>query len=888
VTPRSVRFSLVLLILLAIIPVAGLVVHQNLRERQDATDRAIGDSERLVQSYVNSQKRLVDNARLFLDILAQFPQARRRGPECSTFMADLQRRFPAYGSFSTIGLDGYIYCSSLPLARPVNVSDRGYFRQAVQTRRFAIGDFTIGRVSGRPVVVLAHPMFDSSGHVLGVVAAAINVAWLSRDFAQADFPEGATLTVLDRSGTILDRYPDPETWVGKSAPDSPVVGTILRLQKGTAEVAGVDGVRRLYAFAPLGEAGQTGGAYLSIGIPTAVVYGESNLALWRNVGLLGLTTLFAAAVAWTGGARLIKRPLESLLGAAERLRSGDVAARSGLSHDAGEFGRLARGFDEMAAALLARQAEVRQANEMLRRSEAYLRLQVDRMPIGCIVWSPDFRAVSWNPAAERIFGFSQDEMLGKHPFGLIVPADGQSHVEGVWNRAVERAATADSVNENLTRDGRRILCSWSNTRLTGPDGGIAGVLSMVEDVTMRKKAEEARLAREAADRANQAKSEFLSRMSHELRTPLNAILGFAQLLEMDRLTPQHHDWVDRILAGGRHLIDLINEVLDIARIESGHLPLSPEPVPVAVAVQESLDLIRPLAAERDVQLRDGLMVGADLHVLADRQRIKQVLLNLLANAVKYNRPDGTVLLAVTVTPEDRVRISVTDSGAGIPPSQVQHLFTPFERLGAEQTGIEGTGLGLALSRRLVEAMGGTLGVESTVGQGSTFWVELARSHDPLQQLEAKRKDLRAAGGGELSQPARLVLYIEDNLSNLHFVEEVIALRPAIRLLSAMQGRLALDLAREHRPDLILLDLHLPDISGEEVLRRLQAAPETRQTPVVVISADATRGQNRRLLDAGARDYLTKPLDVRELLRVLDGIVAERGPRRAGDATSDGA
>ncbi len=380
-------------------------------------------------------------------------------------------------------------------------------------------------------------------------------------------------------------------------------------------------------------------------------------------------------------------------------------------------------------------------------------------------------------------------------------------------------------------------------------------------------------ARHAADQANQAKSEFLSRMSHELRTPLNAVLGFAQLLQMDALSEEQRESVEHIDKGGRHLLGLINEVLDIARIEAGRLTISLEPVPVQSLVQESLDLIAPLAAAEEIQLDGDLADTPERHVQADRQRLKQVLLNLLSNAVKYNRKGGAVTLSYDETPAGRLRISVTDTGPGIAPEKMERLFKPFDRLDVDQTGVEGSGLGLALSKRLAEAMGGSIGVESSVGRGSTFWVELPLVEDWVKRLEG-RAGVPAPGELDASRTARVVLYVEDNLSNLKLIERLVAHRPEVRILPAMQGRLGLDLAREHRPDLILLDLHLPDMLGEEFLLRLRAMPETREIPVVVISADATSGQADRLLASGARGYLTKPVEVKKFFALLDEVLQE--------------
>ena len=379
----------------------------------------------------------------------------------------------------------------------------------------------------------------------------------------------------------------------------------------------------------------------------------------------------------------------------------------------------------------------------------------------------------------------------------------------------------------------------------------------------------AQRAEEAATSANHAKSEFLSRMSHELRTPLNGILGFAQLLERELEQPAQREGVAHILEGGRHLLGLINEILDIARIEAGKFSVSLEPVEASEVIASALDLVRPQAAARGIGLSTAVVWRG--HVMADRQRLQQVLLNLLSNAVKYNRPEGAVTVSCDRTPSGTCRVAVTDTGLGIAPERMPRLFTPFDRLDVQDGSIEGTGLGLALSKGLVEMMGGTLSAASTPGTGSTFSLELPIASAPSHELPA---DETRAPGAEAPGVTGTVLYIEDNPSNLRLVERIVARRPGIKLLSAMQGRPGLELARAHRPDAIVLDLHLPDISGQDVLARLQADPATREIPVVILSADAMTSRSTSLLKAGAHAYLTKPLSVTQFLGVLDELLVK--------------
>ncbi len=385
----------------------------------------------------------------------------------------------------------------------------------------------------------------------------------------------------------------------------------------------------------------------------------------------------------------------------------------------------------------------------------------------------------------------------------------------------------------------------------------------------RREVEAERLARAAAVEANLAKSEFVSRLSHELRTPLNAILGFAQLLEMEPLAAEQQEYVAQILKGGRHLLDLVREALDYARIDAGRLTVSLEPVEVGEVLREATDLMAPLAAAAGVTMTVERAEGPERFVKADRQRLKQVLLNLLSNAVKYNRQGGAVTLSCGPARVGVLRIAVTDTGPGIPTERLARLFMPFDRLGAEAGEVEGTGLGLALSRRLVEVMGGSLGVVSLDHRGSTFWVELPQSKDPVQWLERLGGAAEPPPGEFLPAARQTVLYVEDNLSTFRLVQRLLARRPGIRLLPAMQGRLALDLAREHRPDLVVLDLHLPDLSGAEVLRALKADPQTARAPVLVISADAAASRRAEVLGAGASAYLAKPFEVRTFLRIID-------------------
>jgi signal transduction histidine kinase/CheY-like chemotaxis protein len=393
---------------------------------------------------------------------------------------------------------------------------------------------------------------------------------------------------------------------------------------------------------------------------------------------------------------------------------------------------------------------------------------------------------------------------------------------------------------------------------------------------------ELELAMEEAKQANQAKSSFLSSMSHELRTPLNAILGFAQILTSDALPStlaQKKEFAGHILKSGRHLLTLINEILDLARVESGQVALSLEPVGVADVLAECRSMIEPIAAQRGIRMLFPERCAQV--VVADRTRLKQVLINLLSNAVKYNREAGAVVLDVAVHEPGHLRFAVQDTGMGLRPDQLESLFQPFNRLGQENGGEEGTGIGLVVTRRLVELMGGAIGVSSRVGVGSVFWIELPLTEPhALAQPGAAHELAPGAAAPGADAPARTLLYVEDNPANLKLVEEIVRFRPDLRLLSAHDGHIGIEMARAHLPDLILMDLNLPCVSGTDAMKTLRGDPRTAHIPVIALTANAMPREVERGLASGFFRYLTKPINIDEFTDAVNATLDWVDSRRA--------
>ena len=499
--------------------------------------------------------------------------------------------------------------------------------------------------------------------------------------------------------------------------------------------------------------------------------------------------------------------------------------------------------------------------------------------VGSWSWDPNTGQMSWSSQMYAVFG--RDPAKGPPSIGEFLayahPED-RERVADVYAQALAGGAAFEIECRIVADDG--VVQHTVHALAYADPARAGGCLGTVQDVTRQRRAERERLelleASARAESANRAKSEFLARMSHELRTPLNAIIGFSQVLQLERLEPRHNEDIGYILTAGNHLLALVDEVLDLARIESGQMTISPEPVALANTVHDALALLAPMAHERHVTLAvntDGL--AHDGHVHADRNRFKQVLLNVLSNAIKYNRPGGgRVDVSFQISEGARVRTMIADTGIGIAPEQLDKLFEPFERLGAERTDVEGTGLGLALSNGLIEAMGGTIEVQSVVGVGTTFVIELAAAQRPAGERQPSPGDQALAELGGPGAKSQLILYIEDNLSNLTLVERILERRVSVELISAMQGTLGLELARQHRPDLIVLDLHLPDMPGTEVLTRLKANPITREIPVIVLTADASGRQAERVRQLGAIDYVTKPLDVPKFIEIIANNLAD--------------
>lgn len=600
----SLRARLLLFVLLPAIPILGLAFYSYSEERDRASSQAQAETLRVARIAASDQRRMIDEARLLLHVVAALPEVRSGDMDaCNTTMLQLRDELGSFQSIGLIDLKGTIVCAAVPQARGLDVSDRTYFQRALATRRFAVGDYQIGRSLGTANVNFGYPIVDIGNQVVGIVYAALNLDWLNRYAAEAQLPPGSTLTVLDSSGTIMARVPEPERWNGQSASGSPIVAELLaRPSEGTAEGADIDGETRIFAYVPLADQSVQAGASLVVGVPAAQAYAGANRQFSRDLLALVAIWLAMLATCWYGAERRIFRPIAALVLATRRLSSGDLTARTGLAPEPGEVGHLARAFDEMAEAL--------------------------------------------QDAAERR---DLEEQLRRQNFEL----EQKNH---------------------------------------------------------------------AMQEANRLKSEFVSMVSHEMRTPLTSIQGYVYLLlegASGELLEEQRRFLTIVHENSGRLLTLITDLLDLSQMEAGRLELHLESVDLSGVIRDVLDSLSPLIAAKSqviqVDLPDDLAT-----VCADRDRVIQIVTNLVSNAHKYTPDGGHIWISARVTDDD-VQVAVRDDGLGLSEEEQAQLFSRFFRArSAVVQRASGTGLGLAITQQLITLQGGQIQVVSAPGQGSTF------------------------------------------------------------------------------------------------------------------------------------------------------------------------
>jgi protein-histidine pros-kinase len=740
-------------------------------------------------------------------------------------LREIQAGVPVLRAIGWTDAEGNLVASSVYRdPPPLNVGDRQHFIVPRDTPRggIYIGAPVKSRLTGEWIINVSLRLETPDGKFAGVAVGVIDPDYFASVYRSIELGPSRIAALYRRDGLILARDPPLDQRLGQSVATAEWFrDQVPNAPVGTFHGPNIfDGRERVVSYARIAD----GGEVVSVSVLRSGVLANFYRDLKHRGIRLAITLLGLCAGAWLLASEL------------ERRRRAD------------------------------------------RKFRALLEAAADSVAIV----DQTGRIALVNAQAESLFGYGRAELLGRNVEVLMPQRYHDRHGAYIAQYLMNPRSRAMGKGLELMgrrKDGTEFPIEVSLSPLLSEEGLL--VSAVIRDITQRK-AEEAELikARQAAELASAAKSDFLSSMSHELRTPLSAVIGFSQLLELDRernLTEKQREYVRYIITSGNHLLDLVNQVLDLAGIEAGRLKLSPERVVVRTVFEEVRHTMLPLAQKAGIALEARAPeVLADIH--ADALRLRQILLNLVSNAIKYNRAGGAVSLSALSVPGERVRLLVADTGMGIAPERHAELFMPFQRLGAELSGVEGTGIGLALSRRLVEAMSGSIGFSSERGTGSTFWVELPAEKSPTVEAADGLQSSALASQGGYS-----LLYVEDNPANLHLMEHLLSALPDVGLLAAPTPQLGLDLAIAHRPDIIVLDINLPGMSGVDLLQRLKAAPETRDIPVLALSAAALPGDVRRGLAAGFFRYLTKPLDVSAFLAAVEEAL-HRGasPRVAPD------
>ena len=989
----SIRAMLYLLIVASVLPLVALRAYSLYSEYRHDQEQAAQSALSLARVTGDDVEAFLDDTRQMMSRLAARPRIRKMDAnDCDSIFSEFRDLYPQFANFSQSNLDGKLICSTnlQPGGLQTVVRDTVWFKRVIKEKKFTVAPPYRGPVTQKVVAVLAHPVFDESGTLVGSIQLPIDLINFRLIAGAMTLPPTTVIAIVDANATIVARSQNAENFVGTSLRDSPIIGLVLALKSGTAQSTSVEKIQRAYGFVQI----KGTDWYALAGVESSVLFADAKDAAIRNgliaAAIVSLVFFLAvylgkkivAPIAAMGsvarkiadGAQDLRVPTEgpaeivevatqfnAMLDARERSESALAASEQRMNlvlkgandgwwdwdlagnrqfhsprwwemlgyrpDELPSDARLWRGLlhaddikriDHDFAALLAHGPDVYEIEFRLRHKDGRY---IPILSRGNILRNAEGRAVRVSgtnadlserkEAEHRIKSLNQRQELAVQGAGYGIwefALDSQlfewdRHMYAIYGftpEAFDRAAETwaacvhpddrDRAWQRFSdlRDGlpieaiefRIIRAVDSEVRFVeangfmqrDSEGRAQRLVGMNRDITERKQAESLRAAKEVAEVASRSKSEFLSRMSHELRTPLNSILGFAQLLEHDPVVNSAdavRKKIGHIASAGKHLLQIVNEVLDMSRVEAGALPLSLEPIEVGQLVGDCIALNTPQADSRNIRFE--FSAPAKSWIRADRTRLRQVVVNLLSNAIKYNRPAG--LIAVGIGGDSgQVSMMIRDTGNGLTPAQIDGLFQPFNRLGAEASGTEGAGIGLVIVKQLVQAMHGTIEVASKPGQGTTFTLGFARAAPG-----AAESATRAAPRSPIAATDTrfTVLYVEDNPANVELVQETLKLDPRIQLEIATDGESGLVAAGKLKPDLILLDINLPGLDGYEVVKRLRADPQLAGIPCIALSANAMTNDIGRARAAGFTDYITKPFDIDLLLSKLNAFLTRR-------------
>ncbi|UCV09285.1 response regulator [Dechloromonas denitrificans] len=907
----SLSSRLWLVLALAMLPLFALTIYDYRNQRRNAIAGIEQDARLMLQATRIEEQAALRQVRQMLRIMAAADNLKQLDPaDCTGLVQRLLKSSEHVSNLGAAYPNGDVFCSAVPSPAPINVADRSWFQNSLTNHDISDGQFLIGRFSGKPGITFGLPMRDATGKLLAVLFIASDITWFDRLTENYQLPPGWISTLFSSDGVPISRFPDPDTWRGKllSAESKARLLAALQNYRGSVVMRSLDGVERLYILLPIKIASQS--LIVSIAVPVNETLKVVERQFWLRLAILSVVTLLSMLLARYYLHNLVERWVAQIKDASRKVADGDYAARIVSDKEPTELGELSRHFNDMAAALEQReieQQEGRQAIEALNQLLAaklaelenadldlrQLSTAVEQSAASIVITDVNARIIYVNQAFTRASGYTAAEVIGRNPNVLQSGDTPPATYREMWaTLSAGRIWRGEFLNRH--KNGSQYIELATISPIRQSDGQIGQYVAVKDDITERRKNEielesyrhhleqlvelrtsELAVAKDAAERANRAKSEFLANMSHEIRTPMNAIIGLNYLLTRSPLTPEQQDKLQKVAAASNHLLQIINDILDLAKIEAGKIVLERQVFSPTDLLHSVADVIHDQAADKGLQL---LVASGDLpaQAVGDATRLGQVLLNLAGNALKFTT-DGSITLSGQLLAERDGRLlcrfAVSDTGIGIQPQDIPRLFHPFEQIDASTTRrFGGTGLGLAIARQLAELMGGEVGADSTPGVGSTFWISAS--------LEAAPSDpvLPRAAASAPNDEGRVhgrILLVEDDPINRDIGVDLLSLAGA-EVITAEDGLAAVERCQQQSFDLILMDIQMPRLDGLDATRQIRALPGCQSTPIVALTANAFVEDKNLCLAAGMNDFLAKPVKTEALAAILRKYL-KRGP-----------
>jgi PAS domain S-box-containing protein len=907
VKPASPNFSLSSrlwrILAIALLPTMVLTINDYREQSQESKANIEHKARLLLQSVEVEEEGIVRQVGQILRTMASADNmAGLSAAECNGLA---QRMFVASEGLSNIGgvlPSGDVFCSAKPVEYPVNVADRSWFKAALLNKGMSNGHYQIGKISKQPNLTFSYPMLGREGSIRAILFVGVSLDWFDRLTAKRGLPDRWTSLLLTANGVPVSRYPNPEAWRNKLLDNESLsrFQEAIRLGNDKVQMEGLDGVNRLFFLKPITISNNQ--LIVSVAPPATEVQEVIDHNLWNHITQLGLLILLSVFLCRYYLFRLIEVWVNGVISSANKIANGQFSTRLETHDLPKEFSQLNRQFNDMAFKIEEReamhQADRQKISDLNKTLESrLLELEVsqknlvlfsraiEQSPSSIIVTDVNARIVFVNEAFTRVSGYSKTEAMGQNPKFL---QSGETAVEtyrSLWPTLLEgRVWRGEFVNKR--KDGacyheKAILSAVRNS-----SGEVTHFVAVKEDITEQKRGEtelaahrhhlqdlveqrtyELSVAKESAEIANKAKSEFLANMSHEIRTPMNIIIGLNYLLQKGHLEPEQREKLHKVSDAAEHLLHVINDILDLSKIEAGKLTLERNLFSPVQILRSVMTLTRDQAQAKNlhVELHDD---GIPTEIYGDANRLRQILLNFSSNAIKFTNAGSIVLRGEQLScDEDQVVccFSVTDSGLGIKSADIARLFHPFEQVdGSIARNFGGTGLGLAIARHLAELMGGEVGVESTLGVGSRFWVTARFGVASGERVRSSAATGLTKSEGKLKGH---VLLVDDEPISREVAEALLATF-GLQVDMAENGRAAVDRVKQEKFDLILMDLQMPVVNGLDASRLIRQLPENANTPIVALTANAFSSDKAHCLEAGMTDFLSKPINPDELFSVL--------------------